>query len=84
MATGHTERYSGFLIDGSALPTFATGFAWYSQGTVFRPGRRGEIVEVKRIKGSIFNSKDAAEQHGLKLCKRWIDKQPLRSNAVTL
>jgi len=30
------ERYKEFLIAGSAIPTFATGFDWYSQGTIFR------------------------------------------------
>jgi hypothetical protein len=36
------------------------------------------IVEIKRIQGPIFNSKEAAaEEHGLKLCKDWIDKRPL-------
>jgi hypothetical protein len=70
------ERYKDFLISGSALPTFATGFDWYSLGTVLRPGCLGSIVEVKRIQGPIFNSKEAAEKHGLKLCKDWIDKRP--------
>jgi hypothetical protein len=53
------ERYKGFLINGSAVPTFATGFDWYAQGTILRPGRLGSIVEIKRIKGPIFNSKEA-------------------------
>ena len=53
---------------------------WYSQGVVLRPGRLrsgrlSSIVEVKR-EGPIFNSKEAAEEHGLKLCKEWIDKRP--------
>jgi hypothetical protein len=69
------ERYKGFLIDGSAVPTFATGFDWYSQGIIFRPGRLSSIIEVKRIEGPIFNSKEEAEQHGLQLCKDWIDKR---------
>ena len=69
------ERYKGFLITGSALPTFATGFDWYSQGTILRPGRLASIVEVKRIEGPIFNSKEAAEAHGLQLCKDWIDRR---------
>jgi len=69
------EPYKGFLIDGSAIPTFATGFDWYSQGTIFRTSRRlDSIVEIKRIRGPIFDSKEAAEEHGLKLCKDWIDK----------
>ncbi len=70
------ERYKGFLIDGSAVPAFATGFDWYAQGTILRRGRLSSIVEIKRIQGPIFNSKEAAEEHGLKLCKDWIDKRP--------
>jgi hypothetical protein len=70
------ERYKGFLITGTAKPTIATGFDWYSQGIVLRPGRLSSIIEVKRIEGPIFNSKEAAEQHGLELCKDWIDKRP--------
>jgi hypothetical protein len=69
------ERYQDFLIAGSAIPTFATGFDWYSQGTVFRSGHLGSIVEIRRIRGVIFNSKEEAEQHGLELCKAWINKR---------
>jgi hypothetical protein len=69
------ERYKDFLITSSAVPTFATGFTWYSQGTILRPGRHGSIIEIKRIKGPIFNSKEEAEQHGLESCKDWIDKR---------
>jgi hypothetical protein len=65
------------LISSSAVPTFATGFEWYSQGIIFRPGRLGSIVKVKRSEGPIFNSKKEAEQHGLELCKVWIDKTAL-------
>lgn len=68
------ERYKGFLIAGSAVPKFATGFDWDSQGIVFRLTRLGSIVEIKRIPGAIFDSKEAAERHGLELCKCWIDK----------
>jgi len=35
------ERYKSFLITGSVIPNFATGFGWYSQGIVLRPGRLG-------------------------------------------
>jgi hypothetical protein len=59
------ERYKDCLITSSALPTFATGFMWYSQGTVLRPCRFSSIIKVKRIEGPIFNSKEEAEQHGL-------------------
>jgi hypothetical protein len=30
-----------------------------------RPGRLGSIVEVARIKGPTFNSKEESERHGL-------------------
>jgi hypothetical protein len=70
------ERYKGFLIAGSATPNFATRFDWYAQGTIFRTGRLGSIVEIKRIRGAIFNNKKDAEQNGLELCKDWIDKRP--------
>ena len=69
------EHYKGFLIDGSAVPTFATGFDWHSQGIILRPARLGSIVEVRRINGPIFNSKEAAEHHAIQLCKDWIDKR---------
>jgi hypothetical protein len=69
------ERYQNFLIAGSAIPTFATGFDWYSQGTIFRRGQLGSIVEIRRIRGVIFNSKEEAEQHGLELCKSWINER---------
>jgi hypothetical protein len=58
------------------VPKFATGFNWYAHGTVLRPARLGSIVEVKRIQGPIFNSKEEAGQHGLQLSKDWIDKRP--------
>jgi hypothetical protein len=58
------------------MPTFATGFEWYSQGTILRAGRLGSVVEVKRIQGPIFNGTEAEEEYGLKLCKDWIDKRP--------
>ena len=53
------ERHKGFLIVGSVVPRFATGFDWDSQGIIFRSGRLGSTVEIKRIKGPIVSSKDA-------------------------
>jgi hypothetical protein len=65
------------------VPTLATGFNYYSQDTIFRPGRLSSIVEVKRIQGPIFNSKEEAEQHELQLCKALIDKMLLTLNGLT-
>jgi hypothetical protein len=76
MARQHgIERYQDFLIAGSAIPTFATGFDWYAQGTIFRTGHLGSIVEIRRIRGAIFSSKEEAEQHGLELCRFWINER---------
>src|SRR5262245_48041728 len=75
------ERYKDFLISGSAVPTFAKGFDWHSQGIIFRSGRLSSIVEITRIKGPIVTSKYAAEEHGLKLCKDWIDNRLDRPQA---
>jgi hypothetical protein len=69
------ERHKNFVIAGSAIPTFATGFDWYSQGTIFRTGYLGSIVEIRRIRGDIFDSKEEAEQQGLELCKSWINER---------
>src|SRR5215510_7366624 len=63
------ERYKDSLIAGSAIRNFATGFDWYSQGTIFRRGQLGSIVEIRRIWGMIFNSKEAAEQTALSCAK---------------
>ena len=44
-------------------------------GNYLGPGRLSSIVEVKRVEGPIFNSQEEAEQHGVELCKDWIDKR---------
>jgi hypothetical protein len=50
-----------------------------SVGIVCKQTRMGSIVEVKRIEGRSFESKEKAEQHGLQLCRDWINKQRGRS-----
>ena len=71
---------------------------WYSKANLatdltdihresfYVPGRLSSIVEVNPIEGPIFNSKEAAEQRGLELCKDWIDKAvtstPLYSRVI--
>jgi hypothetical protein len=49
-----------------------------SVGIVYKPTRMGSIVEIKRIEGRSFESKEEAERHGLELCKEWIDEQKSR------
>src|SRR5918996_5201283 len=63
------------------MPRFATGFD-YARGTVFRPGRLGSLVAIKHIDGPIFESKEAAEQCGLQLCRG--NGLTERTSAVTM
>jgi hypothetical protein len=36
------------------------------------------ILQVERIQDATFNGKKEAEQHGIELCKLWIDKHRSR------
>jgi hypothetical protein len=65
-----SEEYKGFHISTWARPEYGKGSA--SVGLVCKPNRMGSIVEVKRIEGRSFESKEEAEQDGLQLCKDWI------------
>ena len=46
------EDYKGYLICGSAVPTYLTGRQSKSLGIVLKLGRLGSVVEVKRIEGA--------------------------------
>ena len=66
-------EYRGYLISAWARPEFADGFT--SVGVVYKRGRLGSIIQVQRIEGELFETKEQAEQHGVALCKEWTDKQ---------
>jgi hypothetical protein len=66
-------EYRGYLISAWARPEFANGFT--SVGIVYKRGRLGSIIQVQRIEGELFETKEQAEQHGVELCKEWTDKQ---------
>ena len=66
-------EHRGYLISAWARPEFANGFT--SVGIVYQRGRFGSIIQVHRIEGELFETKEQAEQHGVELCKEWIDKQ---------
>jgi len=72
-----SEEYKGFHITAWARAEYGNGSA--SMGIVCKQTRMGSIVEVKRIEGRSFESKEGAERHGLELCKEWIDEQKSRS-----
>jgi hypothetical protein len=66
-------EYRGYIVSAWARPEFANGST--SVGIVYKRGQVGSIIQVQRIEGELFESKEEAEQQGLELCKEWIDKQ---------
>jgi hypothetical protein len=46
---------------------------WQSLGAVYSAKTRSPLVEIVRIEGRSFESKEAAVRHGVELAKRWID-----------
>jgi hypothetical protein len=66
------ERYKDFLISSSPYQPLRRALTGIRRELSFGPGRFSSIVVVKRIQGPIFN-KEAAEQHGLQLCKDRVD-----------
>ena len=44
------------------------------------PTSQLDLTGTRKARSSVeaasFNSKEAAEEHGLELCKDWIDKRP--------
>jgi hypothetical protein len=66
-------EYRGYIIGAWARPEFANGST--SVGIVYERSQLGSIIQVQRIEGELFEQKEQAEQHGLKLCKEWIDNQ---------
>jgi hypothetical protein len=71
------HQYKGHPIYGVAVP--APEKRWSARGLVFDADLT-RTVEIKRIESSTdstFKAKQQAEEHGLQLCKKWIDEQTL-------
>ena len=66
-------EYRGYIISAWARPESTNGST--SVGIVYDRGQFGTIIQVQRIEGELFETKEQAEQHGIELCKEWIDKQ---------
>jgi hypothetical protein len=66
-------EYRGYIISAWARPESTNGST--AVGIVYEPSQFGSIIQVQRIEGKCFETKEQAEQHGLELCKEWIDKQ---------
>ena len=66
-------QYRGYVIGSWARPESTKGRT--SIGVVYKPDKFGSMIRMRRIEGELFESKEQAEQHGLELCKEWIDGQ---------
>jgi hypothetical protein len=66
-------EYKGYIICAWSRPESTAGST--SVGIVYMRGQLGSILQVKRIEGKLFGSKEEAEQNGMELCKEWVDKQ---------
>ena len=68
-------HYKGHPIYGVAVPASKT--RWLSRGLVFDPDLN-QTIEIQRIQSAAdltFEAKRQAEEHGLTLCRAWIDEQ---------
>jgi hypothetical protein len=66
--------YKGYLIYGKALAIRPNPQAWRSMGVICAKTSRGSIIEIRHLEGSVFKTREAAEDNGLELCKNWLDK----------
>ena len=68
-------EYKGYFILGAALMIHPNSPDWRALGTVFAKTPQGSIVEVERIGGAVFRTKEVAERHGLVLCQALIEEK---------
>jgi hypothetical protein len=66
-------EYRGYIISAWARPESTNGYT--SVCIVYERSKVGAIIQVQRIEGELLKTKEQAEQHGLQLCKEWIDRQ---------
>ena len=57
---------------------------WYGRGLIF--DSEDQVTEIKRLERPelTFATKKKAEEHALKLCKKWIDEQKSASDSSSL
>jgi hypothetical protein len=66
-------EYRGFIITAWARPELTNGFT--AVGIIYERGELGSIVQIQRIEGECFETKEQAEERGVGLCTDWIDNQ---------
>jgi hypothetical protein len=66
--------YKGYLIWGKAVGVHPNVPQWWhSHGDVSTNAGKASS-NIKHLEGGIFESKEAAEGHGLELCQKWVDE----------
>ena len=73
-------EYRGYVISAWARPESTNSST--SVAIVYERGQFGSIIQVHRIEGECFETKEQAEQHGLQLCKEWIHQQKTELTVV--
>ena len=73
-------EYRGYVISAWARPESTNSST--SVGIVYERGQFGSIIQVHRVEGECFETKEQAEQHGLQLCKEWIHQQKTELTVV--
>jgi len=68
-------EYKGYFILGAALMIHHNSTDWRALGTVFTKTPQGFFVEVERVGGPVFTTKEAAEKHGLAMCQAVIEQK---------
>jgi hypothetical protein len=65
-------QYRGHWVSGSSIAEYHQD-SCRAVGLICVPTRHGSFVEIKRLEGPRFDNREQAEDHGLQLCKEWLD-----------
>jgi hypothetical protein len=65
-------QYRGHWVSGSSIVDHDQKSS-HATGTICVETRRGSIVAIKCLEGPAFEDREQAEEHGLWLCKDWLD-----------
>jgi hypothetical protein len=75
-------EYRGYVIGAWARPESTKGST--SIGLVYKWDKFGSMIQVQKIEGKSFESKEQAEQHGLELCKSELISAALTFHSTAL
>ena len=75
------HQYRNHPVYGIAVP--GPEKEWHCRGLIFEP--EDKVTEIKRLESPdlTFTTTKKAEEHGLKLCRTWIDEQGAEANQAS-